>query len=314
MVCSSKAERHISLILRNAKWLEGRQWLKGEQVSMWAMSPHGSTDHTDNSMTHFAMPAARANSRVAVVVSDREPEDHSHAEQRWQLDWAPLRRQSHLLHRGSGADAAGDALLAANFEFMKRAVCGWLLLMARLLGTAEAAAENTVERGAAWLLAQEADDGGWHLATYGTMRSGVSNTALVLDTLSRMPREWRAAHAAEISRGVNFLLANLDDTGYLTAPRRSADFPTYATALLLTALDRMDSQELLAEREQMRRYLREVQCDASGPTCGGWSQVGGEMEDAESESNFNLSVTRHAVKALDADESERCRNTEDGGF
>lgn len=66
--CAADAERHVSLILRNAKWLEGRQWLKGEQVGMWAMSPHGSTDHTDNSMTHFAMLALHEAERVGVRV------------------------------------------------------------------------------------------------------------------------------------------------------------------------------------------------------------------------------------------------------
>jgi hypothetical protein len=201
----------------------------------------------------------------------------------------------------------------------------WLLLMACLLA-ATAAAEDTVERGVAWLLTQQAEDGGWHSATYGTMRSGVGNTALVLDALSRLPVEWRATHATEISRGVRFLLANLDDTGYLTAPRRSADFPTYATALLLTALDRLDSDEFLAERARMRRYLREVQCGDPGAHFGGWSQVGGELEDARSESNFNLSITRHALEALAGDGTARssrenaitfiesCRNVDDGGF
>lgn len=213
---------------------------------------------------------------------------------------------------------------------MKLAGRCWLLLVACMLGANATAAEDAtldvVERGAYWLLKQQAEDGGWHSSTYGTMRSGVGNTALVLDALSHMPAEWRAAHAAEISRGVRFLMANLDDTGYLTAPRRSADFPTYATALLLSALDRMNNREFLTERERMRGYLREVQGSDPEANFGGWSQVGGELEDAESESNFNLSVTRHALEALAGDEAarqsranaikfvENCRNSDDGGF
>lgn len=208
---------------------------------------------------------------------------------------------------------------------MKLAGRCWLLLWACVLG-ASAAAEDAVERGANWLLKQQADDGGWHSATYGTMQSGVGHTALVLDALSHMPVEWRVEHSAKIWRGVRFLLTNLDDTGYLTAPRRSADFPTYATALLLTALDRLDSQELVTERERMCRYLREVQGSDPDAHFGGWSQVGGELEDAQSESNFNLSVSRHALEGLAGDESARpsrenaikfiesCRNVDDGGF
>lgn len=213
---------------------------------------------------------------------------------------------------------------------MKFSGCRWLLFTACVLAANTTAAEDAsvdvVERGAGWLLSQQAEDGGWHSSTYGSMQSGMGNTALVLDALSHMPAEWRATHAAEISRGVRFLLANLDDTGYLTAPRRSADFPTYATALLLSALDRMNSREFVTEREKMRRYLREVQGSDPEANLGGWSQVGGELEDAETESNFNLSVTRHALEALAGEVAasqsreyaikfiENCRNADDGGF
>jgi prenyltransferase beta subunit len=209
---------------------------------------------------------------------------------------------------------------------MKFAGRCWLLFTACVLAANTTAAEDEAERGANWILAQQAEDGGWHSSTYGSMQSGVGNTALVLDALSHMPAEWRAAHAAAISRGVRFLLANLDDSGYLTAPRRSADFPTYATALLLKALDRMSSREFVTELEKMRRYLREVQGSDTEANFGGWSHVGGELEDAETESNFNLSVTRHALEALTGDEAarpsrenaisfvENCRNSDDGGF
>lgn len=213
---------------------------------------------------------------------------------------------------------------------MKFGLRCWLLLMGCLFAAPATAAKDAnvdvVERGADWLLKQQAADGGWHSATYGSMQNGVGNTALVLDALSRMPAEWRATHAADISRGVRFLLVNLDDTGYLTAPRRSADFPTYATALLLTTLNRLDSDEFPAERERMRRYLREVQGSDPETNFGGWSQVGGELEDAETESNFNLSVTRHALEALAGDEAacpsrenaikfvQNCRSSDDGGF
>jgi hypothetical protein len=213
---------------------------------------------------------------------------------------------------------------------MKFAGRRWLLFTVCVLAANTTAAVDAtvdvVERGAGWLLTQQAADGGWHSSTYGSMQSGVGNTALVLDALSHMPAEWRAAHAAAISRGVRCLLANLDDTGYLTAPRRSADFSTYATALLLTALDRMNSREFVTEREKMRRYLREVQGSDPEADFGGWSQVGGELEDAKTESNFNLSVTRNALEALTGDEAarpsrenaisfvEKCRNSDDGGF
>jgi hypothetical protein len=70
--CLADPKKFLPLVMRNAKWLESRQWQKDEQVGMWAMSPHGSVDHTDNSMTHFAMlalfEAERVGFRVRPVV------------------------------------------------------------------------------------------------------------------------------------------------------------------------------------------------------------------------------------------------------
>lgn len=66
--CAAEPERDLPLIMRNAKWLEARQWPKGEQIGMWAMSPRGSTDHTDNSMTHFAMLALYEAERLGMRV------------------------------------------------------------------------------------------------------------------------------------------------------------------------------------------------------------------------------------------------------
>lgn len=53
--CLAEPERDMPLVIRNTKWLEERQWKNGEQIGMWSISPRGSTDHADNSMTHFAM-------------------------------------------------------------------------------------------------------------------------------------------------------------------------------------------------------------------------------------------------------------------
>ncbi|MGE3640932.1 MAG: hypothetical protein AB7G28_20415 [Pirellulales bacterium] len=184
-------------------------------------------------------------------------------------------------------------------------------------------------QGANWLASQQEDDGCWRSKTYGQMQSGVGNTALVLDALTRMKAEWRESHQAAIGRGFAFLLANLDDDGYISAPRHSADYPTYATALLLSAVERVHPERWQAERRQMRHYLLQVQRRESKDAnyYGGWSQVGGEPEDSGAKVNVNISVSRFVAEALahkggvptdtsDAAQRflERCRNPDDGGY
>ena len=66
--CLADPVEYMPLVMRNAKWLESRQWQKDKQLGMWATSPHGSTDHTDNSMTHFAMLALYEAERVGCRV------------------------------------------------------------------------------------------------------------------------------------------------------------------------------------------------------------------------------------------------------
>lgn len=88
--CLADAAEYFPLVMRNAKWLEGRQWEKGQQIGMWATSPHGSTDHTDNSMTHFAMLALYEAERAGYRVRPRAWElalDHWHITQNDDGSW-----------------------------------------------------------------------------------------------------------------------------------------------------------------------------------------------------------------------------------
>lgn len=88
--CLADPAENMPLVMRNAKWLESRQWEKGQQVGMWSTSPHGSTDHTDNSMTHFAMLALYEAERAGYRVRPRVWElalDHWHKTQNDDGSW-----------------------------------------------------------------------------------------------------------------------------------------------------------------------------------------------------------------------------------
>ncbi len=69
--CMAEPDKDRDLIRRNAAWLEGRQVQEGEEKGMWAIPSRGSTDHIDNSMTHFAMLALHEAECVGVSVSER---------------------------------------------------------------------------------------------------------------------------------------------------------------------------------------------------------------------------------------------------
>jgi hypothetical protein len=70
-LCAARPEADRLLIVRNVKWLEGRQIKKGSSAGMWAFPAPSSPDHVDNSMTHIAMLALYEAERVGVSASDQ---------------------------------------------------------------------------------------------------------------------------------------------------------------------------------------------------------------------------------------------------
>lgn len=170
-------------------------------------------------------------------------------------------------------------------------------------------------RGRAWLLAQQSRDGGWHSATYGQMRCGPGNTALVLAALTQRttasspattdrppPDEPRLADAVE--GGLAFLLTNTHPAGFVRNPQGEVDFPTYATALTLSALCQGESRQYLPERQRMVQYLVACQETArkgwkrSDREFGGWGHIGGEDLDVRLPGDVQISVTTLALQTL----------------
>jgi len=68
--CYADPKRDQQLITRNIRWLETKQHKAGDKEGMWAIPDDGTPDHTDNSMTHFALLALYEAERVGVAVSD----------------------------------------------------------------------------------------------------------------------------------------------------------------------------------------------------------------------------------------------------
>ena len=192
--------------------------------------------------------------------------------------------------------------------------------------------KTAVNRGVRWLLRQQASDGGWHSETYGNMRDGAGNTALILAAWSQIPAEQHAETREAYERGIRFLTTNLDTAG-LARPRTGiADYPVFATALLLTALKQRPAAVVPDVIARMCRGLAFAQrSSATGwseehPDFGGWGLTVDRDVDKDPASPSNLSSTAAALTALKSHAAlrpeavrdvlkflTRCQNTESDG-
>jgi squalene cyclase len=170
--------------------------------------------------------------------------------------------------------------------------------------------DAALTRGVAWLLKQQAADGGWHSLAYGQLKGGAAVTALVLDTLSQLPDQLTAKHGAAISRAFPFFNKGFEKRKTIAAPDGSLDFPTYGCALWLTAVQRLTpmADSIVTQSRLALDYLLGAQVlEARGfaadhASYGGWDFLG--AGDAEAiTTGTNISVVAHALEALARDKS-----------
>lgn len=165
------------------------------------------------------------------------------------------------------------------------------------------AIQRAEERGVRWLLTQQAADGGWHSRSYGLMSNGAGNTALCLRVLASRAKNGAPAEKQAFERGVTFLTKFQHADGLVRSRDGAADFPVYATALLLIAL-----HHGAAADDQLLQRLREGLLRAQRTTANGWrgvaTDVGGwgpnvwTATEGESPVPANVSVTRYVLEAL----------------
>jgi len=181
-----------------------------------------------------------------------------------------------------------------------------MLVMAFTCGCGSRDAGRAIDKGIGWLLTQQAKDGGWHSTTYGQMRGGAANTALIVYAFAALPDDARQRAQPAIDRALQFLLSNLNEQGFVQNRDGSSDYPTYATAMLLTAMSRMKVTDWADERERMRKYLvasQQTERHGLSPAhldYGGWHQTGGDPREPVQRYRTNVSVTSYALEALRA--------------
>ena len=191
-----------------------------------------------------------------------------------------------------------------------------------------------MDEGLAWLVAQQDDDGGWHSQTYGALKGGAATTALALYTIAHVDALSQERLAENCRRGYEFLRAGLARKGCVACPDGSLDYPTYASAMTLVAARKLQLPMTDAERASLLQYLISAQLTEqngfhpSSPHYGGWDLLGASGARGVT-SGSNVSVTYHAVEALQGEEHplgrtaldkaaawcQRCQNwPDDGGF
>jgi len=178
---------------------------------------------------------------------------------------------------------------------------------------------SAAKKAAAFLWSKQDPDGGWHSDTYGLLRSGQSLTPFVLLALLDAPDVPPEA----VDRAVAFIRANTNPAGEVGRSDHSLeDYPNFATALALRALERAGRKDGI---EQLRTALRRQQfTEQNGwedgtPAYGAWG-MGGPVRKPPYPGHVDLSMTRHVLQALAGIPDgramkylDRCQNG-DGGF
>jgi hypothetical protein len=185
--------------------------------------------------------------------------------------------------------------------------CLFLLSLPQFSRAAEPTQPNqSLNRGFAWLVAQQAADGGWHSTTYGQLKDGAAVTSLALDALSRAPQESREKYADNIRRGYAFLEPGLAKKRTIAGPDGSLDYPTYAAAMWLDSRRRLSLPPPEKDREAILQYLMAAQVAeprgfaAESPSFGGWDFLGpGDAQGITT--GTNISIAAQVLEALAAE-------------
>lgn len=165
--------------------------------------------------------------------------------------------------------------------------------------------QQALERGVRWLVQQQSSDGSWRSRTYGKMRPGGGNTALILYAISQLPPTTRDGLREPFQAGVLFLTQEVDKHGQIHFSRQTVDYPIYTQALLASAISRFPLKEPAAELPARLSsvLLREQRTSANGWSLesidrGGWGAWMSPPSAAASETPANISATMYVLEAL----------------
>ncbi len=190
-----------------------------------------------------------------------------------------------------------------------------------------------IPRAIAWLMAHQQTDHLWRSEHYGNLKSGAAITALVLYALAHADPQAVEPHRDSLQAACDALVPEIQRRGHVSNPD-GPDYPTYASAMLLVAVERLKLRLPDESRDRLTAYLIESQIDqAEGystddPDFGGWDMLG-STNGPRKTTGTNISVGTTVAEALANSESPgaktallayrdwlaKCQNlSTDGGF
>ncbi|HET9219573.1 MAG TPA: prenyltransferase/squalene oxidase repeat-containing protein [Terriglobia bacterium] len=182
----------------------------------------------------------------------------------------------------------------------------FICLAAGLAGCARLSARTPLSRAVDYLWGQQADDGGFHSATYGLLRSGQSLTPFALSMLLDVPASVAPRPQSAVERAFAFIRKNTDANGALGLMDETvADYPNYATSLAVIAFSKARLGNWQEEIQPMVAQLRSQQyAEANGwkesdAAFGAWGMGGPILRPPEA-GHVDLSMTRCVLEALRA--------------
>ena len=157
---------------------------------------------------------------------------------------------------------------------------------------------------AQYLWGQQAEDGGFHSAAYGLLRSGQSLTPFVLDGLLSVPDNVLPAPTGAIDRALAFIKRHTNADGALGRMDESAaDYPNYATALAVRVMVKTRRNGYERDIAPMVAQLRTQQFGEENgwkhedAAYGAWG-MGGPVHRPPNAGHVDLSMTRCVLEAL----------------
>ena len=187
---------------------------------------------------------------------------------------------------------------------------------------------ETLARAVAWLRTQRTEDGRYPSRRYGLLRGGASLTPFTLLALDRA-----GALTNEEARGsLEALAARCTERGALGLREVVADYPCYASGMMLSTLGRRADVAPSGLAARTRGWLLEQQLTADRgwhdhPGQGGWGMGSETIRTPPDAGHVDLSMTRRVIEGLVASGVEpdhpalreardfvlRCQ-TDDGSF
>ena len=161
-----------------------------------------------------------------------------------------------------------------------------------------------LRKAAQYLWAQQSEDGGFHSATYGLLRSGQSLTPFVLFALLSAPVDSMSSAPRGVERALTFIKANTNADGTLgLMDDTAADYPNYATALAVSALVKSGKPgyeriiDTMVEQLQSQQFSEANGWRPEDAPYGGWG-MGGSIRRPPEAGHVDLSMTRYVLEAL----------------